>query len=133
MIVADTELVLGLFLPSASTAEAERILRADADWHAPVGWRSEFRSVLAQQVRANLLPTAVALRILRQAEGFLQEREYTVASERVLELAARSGCSAYACEFVALAEALGVPLVTRDREVLGAFSWIAVAPDRFGG
>jgi len=49
----------------------------------------------------------------------------------VLELAVRSRCTAYDCEFVALAKQLGVPLVTSDRQVLAAFPETAVSPDAF--
>jgi predicted nucleic acid-binding protein len=40
-----------------------------------------------------------------------------VASQQVLELAIRSRCSAYDCEFIALAQDLRVPFVTADRQV----------------
>jgi predicted nucleic acid-binding protein len=53
-------------------------------------------------------------------------REYTV-----LTLATRSRCSAYDCEFVAVAQDLGVPLVTTDRQVLRAFPSVAVRPEAF--
>jgi len=49
----------------------------------------------------------------------------------VLGLAAQSGCTAYDCEFVALAADLGTRLVTADRRVLAAFPDIAVAPRAF--
>jgi len=58
-------------------------------------------------------------------------REYSVPTAPVLELAARSGCSAYDCEFVALARDLGVSLITADRRVLRAFPGIAVSPEAF--
>jgi predicted nucleic acid-binding protein len=44
-----------------------------------------------------------------------------VESAHVLSLANRSGCSAYDCEFVALAEDLGTRLVSNDNAVLRAF------------
>ncbi len=49
--------------------------------------------------------------------------EHLVASESVfaLALARASHCSAYDCEFVALAEALSVPLVTEDKLIMKAF------------
>ena len=58
-------------------------------------------------------------------------REYTVVSDHVLRLAVGSGCSAYDCEFVALAEDLGTRLVTVDRAVLGAFPSRAITPAAF--
>src|SRR5436190_18347548 len=52
---------------------------------------------------------------------YMVGREYQVESSVVLKLAATSGRSAYACEFVALARALEVRLVTSDQEVLASF------------
>ena len=54
-----------------------------------------------------------------------------VASPDVLTLAIQSGCTAYDCEYVALAEALNVPPITEDREILRAFPARAVSPEQF--
>jgi len=64
--------------------------------------------------------------VLADAEALLKNQEYLVASPDVLALAIQSGCTAYDCEYVALAEALDVPLVTEDRDVLRAFPARAV-------
>ena len=64
-------------------------------------------------------------------ERWLNRYEYSVLSTHVLTLAARSGCSAYDCEFVALAQDLEVPLVTSDRQILKAFPTMAVSPSVF--
>ncbi|MHB1633024.1 MAG: type II toxin-antitoxin system VapC family toxin, partial [Acidithiobacillus sp.] len=53
--------------------------------------------------------------------------EYEVDSLSVLELVRDSECSAYDCEFVALAMKLGTKLVTMDSKLLRAFPGIAVA------
>jgi predicted nucleic acid-binding protein len=45
----------------------------------------------------------------------------------VLQLAAASRCTAYDCEYVALAYALDVPLVTVDRQILSHFPERAIA------
>ena len=47
--------------------------------------------------------------------------EYAIKSNQVLELVRSSDCSAYDCEFVALAMELGTKLVTMDRKLLKAF------------
>lgn len=121
MIVVDTNVVAYLFLPSDLTSAAERVLAHDAEWAAPLLWRSEFRSILTGAIRRRALSLARAVAIAVAAEGQLQGREFTVESARVLSLAHRSGCSAYDCEFVALAENLDLPLVTNDRDILRAF------------
>ena len=59
------------------------------------------------------------------------EPVHAVAAARVLERAAASGCSAYDCEFVVLAEELDVALVTTDRQVLSAFPGLARTPERY--
>ena len=73
------------------------------------------------------------LEVLEAAGILVRGNEYAVPDERVLELAAASGCNAYDCEFVALAEGLSSSLVTSDRQVLKAFPERAVAPEVFAG
>lgn len=45
---------------------------------------------------------------------------------RILDFVSQSNCSAYDCEFVALAAAMNIPLVTGDQRILGGFPAIAV-------
>ena len=68
-----------------------------------------------------------AISSLRLAEEAVGGREYSVDARKVLELAYRSNCSAYDCEFVALAQDLGVKLVTTDKQILKAFPEVAVS------
>jgi predicted nucleic acid-binding protein len=131
MIVVDTSLLVYLHVEGQRTAQAEAVLRRDPEWVAPILWRSEFRSTVAGLVRRRALTLEDALRITAEAERGMAAREYTVASPQVLLLAARSGCSTYGCEFVSLAQDLGIPLITADREVLAAFPSVAVAPSAF--
>jgi len=131
VIVVDTNVVAYLWLPGERTGEAEAVLRKDPEWAVPFLWRSELRSVLAGWLRKGLLGLPAASRIAAGAEAQLRRREFAVASDAVLGLVAGSRCSAYDCEFVALAEELRVPLVTSDREVLRAFPRVAVSPGRF--
>ncbi len=121
MIVVDTNVIAYLFIPCELTARAESLFRRDPDWAAPMLWRSELRNVLATQVRRRSLTLALASAIQAEAEELMAGREYQVPSTDVLRLAAESGCSAYDCEYVLLAQRMNVRLVTSDRAVLTAF------------
>ncbi len=48
-----------------------------------------------------------------------------------MRLISESNCSAYDCEFVALAQQLDVSLITLDRRILREFPNVAVAPAEF--
>jgi len=131
VIVVDTNVVVPLWIDSPATETSEALLTADAEWCVPLLWRSEFRNTLLGYVRRRALPLEAAAGLLAAAEEHLQAREFAVESVRVLRRAAASRCSAYDCEFVVLAEELGVPLVTHDREILDAFPRVAVSPRTF--
>jgi predicted nucleic acid-binding protein len=107
----------------------ERLHVRDPEWAAPLLCRSELRSVAVKHVRAGNVGVEAAVDAVRAAEAVLGEREYLVATDRVLHLANASGCSAYDCEYVALAMELAVPLFTLDRELLAAFPDVAREPD----
>lgn len=126
MIVVDTNILAYLYLPGDFTLQAEALLARDGDWVAPTLWRSEFRNILAGFLRRGTLTFDQAYAIQREAEALLVGREYEMASYDVLALVRKSDCSAYDCEFVALAVRLGIPLVTMGKKVLREFSGIAV-------
>lgn len=133
MIVVDTNVIGYLYLPSDHRTQAEQALRKDPLWVAPLLWRSELRNVLALHMRKGLLSLANAQQIMEAALRRMQGREYEMASHTVLALAAASTCSAYDCEFVALAKDLNVPLITVDRQVLGQFPDVATPLAEFVG
>ena len=92
-------------LPSMSAAsgprEAEAVLVRDAAWTAPLLWRSGFRNTLAGARRARGdRPLTTRIRIGHDAERRMGGAEFSVVSQHVLQLAIRSRCSAYDCEFV---------------------------------
>lgn len=133
MIVADTNLLVYLYVQGQRTEESEAVLRRDPTWAAPLLWRSEFRNVLIGLMRKRALLLEEAATIVEEAERWLTGHEYSVISQQVLSLASQSGCSAYDCEFVSLAKDLRVPLVTTDRQILRAFPTVAVSPAVFVG
>lgn len=131
MIVVDTNIIAYLYLESGRSSQVEQVLEKDAQWAAPLLWRSELRNVLALYLRKNLLSLDDAQQIMREAMMLMKGREYEVVSFQVLEFAASSSCSAYDCEFVTLAEDLGTALVTVDKKILKEFPEIAVSLDKY--
>lgn len=131
MIVVDTNLIGYLYLESKHSQQAEQVLRQDADWVAPLLWRSEFRNVLAGYLRKQWLSLEESRRLMDEALRMMEDREYEVDSDRVLRLVADSTCSAHDCEFVALAQELGTFLITLDKEILNDFPMVAVSVDTF--
>ena len=131
MIVVDTNVIAYLWIPGLHNAYAELLLKKESEWVAPLLWRSEFRNVIAGYIRRNLMTIETAVQVMGEAESQMRGKEYSVSSTQVLNLVEKSQCSAYDCEFVALAEDLGIPLVTTDKKILSAFPSTAVALKKF--
>jgi len=131
VIVADVNLIAYLLLGGPDTDLAHQVFRKDPTWAAPVLWRSEFRSILAAYMRQRGLGIGEAWQAHELAEGLVSAHEYTLGGEPVLQLVAASPCSAYDCEYVALAVELQVRLVTSDQQVLRHFPEVAISPKHF--
>ena len=133
MIVVDTNVIGYLFLSSEQSLSAERALKKDSEWAAPIIWRSELRNVLALYMRKNIIKLEHAQSIMNGALELLRGREYEVSSYEVLRLASESKCSAYDCEFVAVAKDLKVSLLTFDKQLLRKFPAVAISLSTFCG
>ena len=131
MIVVDTNVLLSLYLPTSVSALADAVLQKDPAWIAPSLWLSEMRNAITTLVRARRVDIDHGLAAVEAAEMLMAERSYAVPSNDVLRLAEKSGCSAYDCEFVALAEALETRLVTVDKRLALKFPKIATPIERF--
>jgi predicted nucleic acid-binding protein len=127
MIVVDSNVLAYLYLPGEYTAAAEALLEQDSDWAAPILWRSEFRNILAGYLRRKAITFEQANSLQREAESLLEGAEFELESLAVLELVRDSDCSAYDCEFIALATKLDTKLVTMDKKLLRAFPKRAIA------
>jgi predicted nucleic acid-binding protein len=127
VIVVDTNVLAYLYLPGEHTADAEALMKTDSDWAAPTLGRSEFRNILAGYMRRKTLTFDQAIGLQSEAEDLLAAAEYEVDSRAVFELIENSDCSAYDCEFIALAKRLQTRLVTLDKKLLKAFPEMAVS------
>ena len=131
MIVVDTNVICYRWMSSPNSAAAETALAKDPYWIVPLLWRSEFRNIVALAIRKKALTIKAAQEIVRNAEESFHRSEFAVSSDAVLQLVARSNCTAYDCEFVALAHAEGVVLVTADRQILHEFPEVAISLETF--
>ena len=131
MIVVDVNVIAYLLIDGEHTSTSEALFRADPEWAAPLLWRSEWRSILGGYLRRGHLTLVGAIERTAVARQLVQGREHPVDDALVVQLATQSPCSAYDCEYVALAEILDVSLVTNDRAVLDAFPKRAVSPRVF--
>jgi predicted nucleic acid-binding protein len=61
----------------------------------------------------------------------MDANEFEVNSTQVMSLVSDSSCSAYDCEFVALADDLNLQLVTFDEKIIREFPDIAISPKEF--
>lgn len=127
MIVADTNTIAYLYLPTDQTDNVVSLLHKDPQWVAPLLWRSEFRNVLSLYVRKKIIDLDTAIAMQAQAESQLADNEYTVSTMDVLALSRQTGCSAYDCEFVSLAKSLNLKLITGDKKLIRAFPGIAMS------
>ena len=127
MIVVDTNVISYFYLASEYSELAEQLFLKAPSWSAPLLWRSEFRNVLMSYARKGIVSLQDAIQIFDAAAGLLQGNEYAINSSQVMMLSMHSGCSAYDCEFVNLAQDLGIPLVTMDKKILQNFQGVAVS------
>ena len=95
MIVADASLLAHLLIPSPDSAVAEAVYRRDAEWSAPILWRSELSSVLLKHVRHSGMKIELAKEVFERARLVIKDREARPAATAVLEMAVSFKVSAY--------------------------------------
>lgn len=132
MIVVDTNVIAGMWAPNDMAEWAYKVLQKDNNWIAPLLlWRSELRNVLSLYLRKNILELAVVLQAIEEAQQLMNGNEFEVNSIQVMSFVSTSSCSAYDCEFLALADDLEVPLITFDKKLIHEFPKIAIHPKAF--
>lgn len=131
MIVVDTNIISYFFISNNSSRLVEKLFTKAPRWHAPLLWRSEFRNVLSKYLRKDILSLSQCFTVLQQAEQLMSGNEYQVTSPQVFDLVASSNCTAYDCEFVALAQHLNTLLVTEDKKIIREFPKVACSIKSF--
>ena len=133
MIVVDTNIIAYFYIKGDNSALVEKLAQLEPHWVAPVLWRSEFRNVLALYIRQSKLNVSQAIWLMENAVNQMAGNEFDVPTYKILTLVAQSSCSAYDCEFVALAQILSTVLVTMDKRILRSFPDWTLHPRDFIG
>jgi predicted nucleic acid-binding protein len=127
VIVVDTNVIAYAVLPGERTRSALALAERDPGWVAPALWRRELRNVLATLMRLRQLPLRQALAAFSAAEALVTDATVEPSTEECLRLAARGKVSAWDAEFVFVAEAAGLPLVSADKKLARAVPGRVVA------
>lgn len=127
MIIVDTNIIAYLHVNGKLTSLALQLLEKDASWIAPPLWQSEFRNLLMNYIRHDVMTREEGINLMEDALITMQNRDLAPANNLILTLAVNSSLSAYDCEFVALAQELTCKLVTVDKQITKKFPDIAIS------
>ena len=131
MIVVDTNVVLRLLMGGEDGEAAARLHERDEEWAAPNILPSELRNALLGYVRRRGLSSEEAKALVAYAAVVLADRTFDMTDAPVIDTALECGLTAYDAEFVALARALGVGLVTMDAAILRGAPDVAAPLEAF--
>ena len=117
MLVVDTNIIAALYIRGAYTDGVHQLRRRDDLWRTDPLAIIEFSNVLATYQQARYLTASEAQRCLAQADRLLRPHYVEVPHDSALALATRHGVTAYDARFLALAEQVGLRLVTEDSKL----------------
>ena len=131
MIVVDSNIITARNLTSSLTSQARQVEEKDPVWIVPALWRYEFQNVLATAIKVKQIKPEQAIDIWEKVSKVLIENECEPSASRVIDLVAQQGITAYDGQFIALAQEMGIPFVTLDRELQEKFPGTAISMDEF--
>lgn len=127
MIVVDANILLYAMIDCDATLLTQELKNKDPDWRAPPLLIHEVLNVLVTHERRGMLALDQCRELLRGATAFMGAAEIAVNVELALDMAARLRITGYDAQYVALAQQLGVTLVTEDRKLREAAPGIALS------
>jgi len=127
MIIVDTNIIAYLHVSGKFTPLALQLLGKDSSWIAPPLWQSEFRNLLLNYIRHDVMSLEEGINLMEGALITMQNRDLAPSNNLILTLATNRSLSAYDCEFVALARELNCMLVTVDKQIIKKFPDMAIS------
>ena len=127
MIVVDANILVYRIVEGEMTAAALRLQEKDSDWRTSPLWEYEFGNALALMILQKHLTTKMAAQLFQRAAEVFTPGEMQVDSDLALRLASEKKISFYDAQYLALAQMLGVPLITEDKALRKAAGDLAVS------
>lgn len=130
-LVIDSSITLAWFFEDERSADADAVLCqvTESGAIAPSHWRLEVANALQMAVRRNRIDAAfrdASLADLRELEVAIDPETDRQAWATTLHLAERCRLTLYDAAYLELAQRLGLPLATMDKELRAAGSMLGV-------
>src|SRR5947208_7475227 len=120
MIVVDTNIIAPLYMRSARSDAVTELFARDAVWRTEPLALIELSNILITYERSRYITAATARDCLNRAAAFLQRQVFRVSHQAALEAALDYRVTAYDARFLALADQLGIRLITEDARLRAA-------------
>lgn len=117
MLVVDTNVLGYLFIEGDFYRSARSLFEHDSDWRSEPFILVELTNVFATEIRARRASLRDSMLTLGHAQVVIEPGLHAARHADVLSLAIEFKVSAYDARFLAVARALGVPLVTEDAKL----------------
>ena len=131
MIVVDANVIAYLWIPGHEEFQSRELLLKDAEWWVPNLYKSEMQSVLLLHIRKHIISIQNGILLMEKIEKQFEFTSMNVPSQLVLTLGEQTTCSAYDCEYAALALLLECPLITNDKKILQSFPTLAMTTNSY--
>jgi len=120
MVLVDTNVIAPLYVRSARTEAVEELFARDAVWRTEPLALIELSNMLITYEGSRYITAATARDCLNRAAAFLQPHFFRVSHQAALEAALDYRVTAYDARFLALADQLGIRLITEDARLRAA-------------
>jgi predicted nucleic acid-binding protein len=131
MIVVDTNVIAHFYMESARTPVARRVFEKDPEWRVPPLWKHDFLNVLATASRQDPGRSGAFVNLWKQMAEHFVAQEADIQLSDALQWAIQSRITAYDAQFVTLAKALDVPLVSEDSQLQKTFPAFVMSMEAF--
>lgn len=127
MIVVDVNVFLYSLVEGERSEVARLVFEADSRWFAPSLFQYEFINILATWNRKGIMGVLACQKVWREAESLMAGKLVEADPKAVLDISLNHQITAYDAQYIQIAAALKLHLVTEDRELLRKFPRTAVS------